>query len=80
MKQLRAMPTNEVEMSIIESLRLWQRSVYLMRIACQIAFVAAIIIGIFAWRSERYEIAMVDAFLAGVNLMLTWIQWRVFKI
>lgn len=55
-------------------------SVKIMRIACPAVLIAAVLSGSWAWSQCRYELVVIDAFLAGINVMLTWIQWGVFKI
>jgi hypothetical protein len=58
----------------------FQASVKFMRIACPLALFAAIALGARAWSQEHYGLVAINAFIAGVNSMLTWIQWRWFKI
>lgn len=58
----------------------WQRSVRLMRWACPIIMTLAVANCAFAFAHERYFLALVSAFLAGVNLVLTWIQYRIFQL
>lgn len=55
-------------------------SVKVMRIACPAAVLAAAILGSWAWSRDQYALVAINAFLAGVNAVLTWIQWRWFKI
>lgn len=62
------------------SLPIWKRSVRCMRVICPIVMTVAIGLGTVAWFQQQYLLVAVDAFLVGVNLMLTWIQWKVFEL
>lgn len=57
----------------------WRNTLWFMRVACPLALIASITLGAIAWRQGLYELAAVNAFLAGVNAMLTSIQWFWFK-
>jgi branched-subunit amino acid transport protein len=58
----------------------FKTSVKFMRGACPAALLAAVFLGSLAWSHGRYELVAVNAYIAGVNSVLTWIQWRWFKI
>lgn len=55
----------------------WKASLWFMRIACPLAMVAALVVAAFAWSRGLYFTFGIDLFLAGINLVLTWVQWRV---
>lgn len=54
-------------------------NVCFMRIASPLTALACIVVGGFAWARGLYFLAVVDAFLLGVNVMLTWAQWFIFQ-
>lgn len=56
------------------------QSVRLMRMVCPLALLASIVLGCWAWTVGNYGLVAIDAFLAGVNTMLTWINWQWFRI
>lgn len=58
----------------------WRTSVKLLRVACPLAFVVAVALGWTAWTLARFELVTINAFLAGINLVLGWVNWRVFKL
>ncbi len=58
----------------------FQASVKFMRVACPLAFLAAVFLGSSAWLHGQYGLVAINAFLAGVNAVLTWLQWSWFKI
>lgn len=58
----------------------WRKSVRLMRVVCPCALVLVIVVGVLAWSSGLYNLVAINAFLAGVNSMLTWINWRLFSL
>lgn len=51
-----------------------------MRVLCPLTLAACILNGWFAWHHGLYGFACFNAFLAGVNLILTDIEWRWFKL
>lgn len=56
------------------------RLLHFMRIACPLAFLAAVTLGsLAAWTSGNPALVAINAFLAGVNLVLTLINWFWFK-
>lgn len=57
----------------------WRNKVWFMRLACPSVLIGALICGSIAWHLELYKLVAINAFLAGVNTMLTWIEWRIFK-
>jgi hypothetical protein len=57
----------------------WSASVWAMRIICPLMFCACVFVAWMAFARGSYFSAMVDAFLAGFNLILGWVQWFVFE-
>jgi hypothetical protein len=57
----------------------WRRTLWFMRIACPLVFLAAVVLGIICWWLESYSLVAVNALIAGINLILSWVQWRVFE-
>lgn len=51
-----------------------------LRIACPALMVSAIVTGGLAWHLKFYDLAVVNAFLVGINAMLTWINWEIFEL
>lgn len=56
----------------------WRRSVITLRICAPLALAACILVGALAWTNGKYVSVAVNSFLAGINLMLTWIEWKWF--
>lgn len=61
------------------TLEQFKTSVKIMRVACPSALLMATILGSWGWSRGQYELVAVNAYIAGVNSVLTWIQWRWFK-
>lgn len=51
-----------------------------MRVACPATAAASIAVALFAWSYGRTAFAMIDSGCAGVNIMLAWINWKVFSL
>lgn len=58
----------------------WQKSVRWMRIICPIAFVVSVALTAWNYSGGHMTGAIVTAVCAGVNLILSWMQWRIFEI
>ncbi len=58
----------------------WRNSVRTMRILCPVVAILALGLGVFAWSQELYLLAIVDAFLVGINVGLSVVQWAIFKL
>lgn len=58
----------------------WRTSVIVLRIAAPLMLVACLLVGSWAWAHGNYALVAINAFLAGVNLVLTWIEWWVFEL
>lgn len=52
----------------------------MMRIVAPLAFIMALLLGSIAWSSGSYGLVTLNSFLAGVNAVLTWVEWCVFEI
>lgn len=59
---------------------MFRRSVIAMRILCPIAFVASVTLCGLNLAAQRPVAAAVAAFCGGINVMLSWVQFRIFKI
>jgi hypothetical protein len=58
----------------------FRRTVVALRIGAPMAFVCAICLGSLAWSNGSYGLVTINAFLAGVSAVLTWVEWQVFEI
>lgn len=57
----------------------WNITLWGMRFVCPFMVVACAVVGYFAWRNGSPLTLAADAFLAGINVALTWFQWRVLQ-
>jgi len=57
----------------------WNGTLWVMRIAAPLVFVAALGLCVWAVETARYGAAVVDGLCIAVNAVLTWIEWFVFK-
>ncbi len=58
----------------------WQASVRFMRIAAPLGFALGVLNGAAALRQGLAADVAIDAFCAGVNLTLAWVNWRVYEL
>ena len=57
----------------------WNRTLWMLRVSCPLVFFAAIALAYFAWHRELYFVFGVNMFLAGFNIVLSWVQWVIFQ-
>ena len=58
----------------------WRRSVRIMRVACPLAGLAAAVLASVCWYRGLCFLMVVNAATVGVNIVLTDVQWRWFKL
>jgi hypothetical protein len=58
----------------------WRRRVRVMRGLCPLAVAAALVLVALNWKAGNTGGVAVSAFCAGVSSVLTWIQWKIFKL
>jgi hypothetical protein len=51
-----------------------------LRIGAPLAFLVAVLLGSLSWSNGSYGLVAINSFLAGVNAVLTWVEWRVFEV
>lgn len=58
----------------------WKRVVWIQRWTALAMIGASTVMVYLNWRFELHALMAVTAFCCGVNVMLAWINWRVFSV
>lgn len=57
----------------------WNHTLWCMRVLCPLVGLAAAVAGYFAWRNGSSLLLLINVVLLGINIVLTYMQWFVFK-